>query len=129
MNDNNNDNNVVKFPTKERRHEVIKERNKKETFHNPFPISNPNYRITSFTIDGMDWQKWDPPCFDSIFDENISFENIVWSIDTTKLNQPLLSDVMDACTMIQKQCIGLNDYQLNIVLDKLREILDPVKKS
>lgn len=120
------DDNVVEFPTKERKHDVMRERTGKiNGFTSPF--TNSNYKINSITVDGENWQKWTPPSFDSIDDNSISFENINWSFNLTDSNQTILADVMDLCNSIQKQCIGLsveNDaLQLNMVLDKLRETL------
>ena len=125
MSDNDNDN-VVNFPTKERKDDVMQERTRKINDFSS-PSQSPNYKITSFVVDGIDWQKWTPPNFDSIDDGTISFENINWSLNLTNSNQTILADVMDLCNSIQKQCIGLsvnNDsIQLNMVLDKLREAL------
>jgi hypothetical protein len=120
------DDNVVNFPTKDRKDDVMRERNSKSNdFSGPF--TNPNYQIGKFVVDGVDWQKWSPPSFDDLNDETISFENINWSFNITNSNQTLLADAMDLCNAIQKQCIELsvdNDVtQLNIVLDKLREAL------
>lgn len=119
------DDNIVKFPTGQRKQDVMHERSSKiNGFSNPF--TNSNYKINSFVVDG-DWQKWTPPNFDSFNDDTISFENINWSFNLTNSNQTILADVMDLCNSIQKQCIGLsieNDaVQLNMVLDKLREAL------
>ena len=125
MSDNDNDN-VVNFPTKERKDDVMQERTRKINDFSS-PSQSPNYKITSFVVDGVDWKKWTPPNFDSIDDATISFENINWSFNLTNSNQTILADVMDLCNDIQKQCIGLsvdnNATQLNMVLDKLREAL------
>jgi hypothetical protein len=120
------DDNIVKFPTKERKHDVMRERTSKiNDFTSPF--TNSNYKINSIKVDGENWQKWTLPSFDNINDDTISFENINWSFNLTNSNQTLLADTMDLCNAIQKQCICLsveNDAnQLNIVLDKLREAL------
>ena len=118
--------NVVEFPTKERKHDVMRERTSKiNGFTSPF--TNTDYKINSYIVDGVEWKTWIPPSFDSIDNDTISFENINWSFNLTNSNQTLLADVMDLCNTIQKQCIGLsveNDStQLNMVLDKLREAL------
>jgi hypothetical protein len=118
--------NIVEFPTKERKHDVMRERTSKiNGFTSPF--TNTDYKINSCIVDGVEWKTWIPPSFDSIDNDTISFENINWSFNLTNSNQTLLADVMDLCNTIQKQCIGLsveNDStQLNMVLDKLREAL------
>ena len=118
--------NVVEFPTKERKHDVMRERTSKiNGFTSPF--TNTNYKINSIKVDGESWEKWTFPNLDSINENTISFENINWSFNLTNSNQTLLADAMDLCNAIQKQCIGLsveNDaVQLNTVLDKLREAL------
>ena len=118
--------NVVEFPTKERKHDVMRERTSKiNGFTSPF--TNTNYKINSIKVDGESWEKWTFPNLDSINENTISFENINWSFNLTNSNQTLLADTMDLCNAIQKQCIGLsveNDaVQLNTVLDKLREAL------
>jgi hypothetical protein len=118
--------NIVEFPTKERKHDVMRERTSKiNGFTSPF--TNTDYKINSYIVDGVEWKTWIPPSFDSIDNDTISFENINWSFNLTNSNQTLLADVMDLCNTIQKQCIGLsveNDStQLNMVLDKLREAL------
>jgi hypothetical protein len=120
------DDNIVDFPTGQRKQDVMRERTSKiNNFSSPF--TNPNYKINSFVVDGIDWKKWTPPNFDSINDDSISFENINWSLNITNSNQTNLADVMDLCNSIQKHCIGLsieNDtVQLNTVLDKLQEAL------
>lgn len=120
------DDNVVKFPTGKRTHDVMRERTSKiNNFSSP--STNTNYKINSFIVDGTDWQKWTPPNFNSFDQDTISFENINWSFNLNNSNQTILEDVMDLCNSIQKQCIQLsigNDtVQLNIVLDKLREAL------
>jgi hypothetical protein len=118
--------NIVEFPTKERKHDVMRERTSKiNGFTSPF--TNTDYKINSYIVDGVEWKTWIPPSFDSIDNDTISFENINWSFNLTNSNQTLLADTMDLCNAIQKQCIGLsveNDaVQLNMVLDKLREAL------
>jgi hypothetical protein len=120
------DDNIVEFPTKERKHDVMRERTSKiNGFTSPF--TNTNYKINSIKVDGESWEKWTFPSLDSINENLISFENINWSFNLTNSNQTLLADTMDLCNAIQKQCIGLsveNDaVQLNMVLDKLREAL------
>lgn len=120
------DDNVFEFPTKERKHDVMRERTSKiNGFTSPF--TNTNYKINSIKVDGESWEKWTFPSLDSINENTISFENINWSFNLTNSNQTLLADTMDLCNAIQKQCIGLsveNDaVQLNTVLDKLREAL------
>jgi hypothetical protein len=120
------DDNIVEFPTKERKHDVMRERTSKiNGFTSPF--TNTDYKINSYIVDGVEWKTWIPPSFDSIDNDTISFENINWSFNLTNSNQTLLADTMDLCNAIQKQCIGLsveNDaVQLNTVLDKLREAL------
>jgi hypothetical protein len=120
------DDNIVEFPTKERKHDVMRERTSKiNGFTSPF--TNTNYKINSIKVDGESWEKWTFPNLDSINENTISFENINWSFNLTNSNQTLLADTMDLCNAIQKQCIGLsveNDaVQLNTVLDKLREAL------
>jgi hypothetical protein len=120
------DDNVFEFPTKERKHDVMRERTSKiNGFTSPF--TNTNYKINSIKVDGESWEKWTFPNLDSINENTISFENINWSFNLTNSNQTLLADTMDLCNAIQKQCIGLsveNDaVQLNTVLDKLREAL------
>lgn len=120
------DDNIVEFPTKGRKEDVMRERtNKINNYTSPF--NNSNYKINSFVVDGLDWEKWTPPSFNSINDDTISFENINWSFNLTNSNQTILADAMDLCNAIQKQCINLsinNDSnQMNIVLDKLREAL------
>lgn len=120
------DDNIVEFPTKERKHDVMRERTSKiNGFTSPF--TNTDYKINSYIVDGVEWKTWIPPSFDSIDNDTISFENINWSFNLTNSNQTLLADTMDLCNAIQKQCIGLsveNDaVQLNMVLDKLREAL------
>jgi hypothetical protein len=120
------DDNIVEFPTKERKHDVMRERTSKiNGFTSPF--TNTNYKINSIKVDGESWEKWTFPSLDSINENPISFENINWSFNLTNSNQTLLADTMDLCNAIQKQCIGLsveNDaVQLNMVLDKLREAL------
>lgn len=121
-----NDDNIVEFPTKERKGEVMRERTSKiDNFTSTF--TNTNYKINSYVVDGVEWKTWIPPNFDNINDDTISFENINWSFNLTDSNQTLLADAMDLCNAIQKQCISLsienNSMQLNIVLDKLREAL------
>lgn len=120
------DDNVFEFPTKERKHDVMRERTSKiNGFISPF--TNTNYKINSIKVDGESWEKWSFPSLDSINGNTISFENVNWSFNLTNSNQTLLADTMDLCNAIQKQCIGLsveNDaVQLNTVLDKLREAL------
>jgi hypothetical protein len=120
------DDNIVEFPTKERKHDVMRERTSKiNSLTSPF--TNTNYKINSIKVDGESWEKWTLPSLDSINENTISFENINWSFNLTNSNQTLLADTMDLCNAIQKQCIGLsveNDsVQLNTVLDKLREAL------
>jgi hypothetical protein len=120
------DDNIVEFPTKERKHDVMRERTSKiNGFTSPF--TNTNYKINSIKVDGESWEKWTFPNLDSINENTISFENINWSFNLTNSNQTLLADTMDLCNAIQKQCIRLsveNDaVQLNTVLDKLREAL------
>ena len=120
------DDNIVEFPTKERKHDVMRERTSKiNSLTSPF--TNTNYKINSIKVDGESWEKWTFPSLDSINENPISFENINWSFNLTNSNQTLLADTMDLCNAIQKQCIGLsveNDaVQLNMVLDKLREAL------
>lgn len=120
------DDNIVEFPTKERKHDVMRERTSKiNGFTSPF--TNTNYKINSIKVDGESWEKWTFPNLDSINENTISFENVNWSFNLTNSNQTLLADTMDLCNAIQKQCIGLsveNDaVQLNTVLDKLREAL------
>jgi hypothetical protein len=120
------DDNIVEFPTKERKHDVMRERTSKiNGFTGPF--TNTNYKINSIKVDGESWEKWTFPSLDSINENTISFENVNWSFNLTNSNQTLLADTMDLCNAIQKQCIGLsveNDAgQLNTVLDKLREAL------
>ena len=119
------DENIVEFPTGQRKQDVMRERtNKINNYTSPF--NNSNYKINSFVVDG-NCQKWTPPNFDSFSDDTISFENVNWSFNLTNSNQTILADVMDLCNSIQKQCISLsieNDaVQLNTVLDKLREAL------
>jgi hypothetical protein len=120
------DDNIVEFPTKGRKEDVMRERTNKINNYNS-PFNNSNYKINSFVVDGLDWEKWTPTSFNSINDDTISFENINWSFDLTNSNQTILADAMDLCNAIQKQCINLsinNDSnQMNIVLDKLREAL------
>jgi len=118
--------NVVNFPTKNRKDEVMRERTSKiNDFRSPF--THNNYRINKFIVDGIDWQKWDPPTFELSNDDNISFEDVNWSLNLTDSNKPIIEEALDLCNAIQKQCINLsieNDTtQLNIVLDKLREAL------
>jgi hypothetical protein len=120
------DDNIVEFPTGQRKQDVMHERSSKiNSFPNPF--TNSNYKINSFVVDGANWRKWTLPSFDNINNDTISFENIDWSFNLTNSNQTILADVMDLCNSIQKQCIGLsieNDaVQLNTVLDKLKEVL------
>jgi hypothetical protein len=120
------DDNVVEFPTKERKYTVMRDRTSKiDNFTSPF--TNTDYKINSYIVDGIEWKTWIPPSFNSIDNDTISFENINWSFNLTDSNQTLLADAMDLCNSIQKQCIGLsveNDsVQLNTVLDKLREAL------
>jgi hypothetical protein len=120
------DDNIVDFPTGQRKQDVMRERTSKiNNFSSPF--TNPNYKINSFVVDGTDWKKWTPPSFDNIDNDNIGFSNMEWSFNLTESNQTLLADAMDLCNSIQKQCIELsveNDtVQLNTVLDKLRDAL------
>lgn len=120
------DDNVFEFPTKERKHNVMRERTSKINGFTS-PLTNTNYKINSIKVDGESWEKWTFPNLDSINENTISFENINWSFNLTNSNQTLLADTMDLCNAIQKQCIRLsveNDaVQLNTVLDKLREAL------
>ena len=52
--------NVVEFPTKERKHDVMRERTSKiNGFTSPF--TNTNYKINSIKVDGESWEKWTFP--------------------------------------------------------------------
>ena len=69
------DDNIVEFPTKERKHDVMRERTSKiNGFTSPF--TNTNYKINSIKVDGESWEKWTFPSLDSINENPISFENI-----------------------------------------------------
>jgi len=75
--------NIVEFPTKERKHDVMRERTSKiNGFTSPF--TNTDYKINSYIVDGVEWKTWIPPSFDSIDNDTISFENINWSFNSIK---------------------------------------------
>ena len=122
MNDNDN---IVEFPTKSRKDDVMKERTQKiNDFSSSFPPSY-NLNSMSFTISGFD--KWIPPSFD---EDTISFTNLNnsnWCPSFGPNDTNLLTSIIDRCADIQKQCITAGSNQETIalqhVLDKLNEAL------
>ena len=123
MNDNND--NIVEFPTQDRKNEVMKDRtHKSNNFSSPFP----SYNLTSFTFSsgGFDkFEKWVPPSFD---DDTISFsafENVKWTPSFGPTDTNLLNSIIDRCATIQRNCINAASRQdtitLQHVLDKLDE--------
>lgn len=125
MNDNND--NIVKFPTQDRKNEVMKDRARKSNnFSSPFS----SYNLSSFTFSsgGFDkYEKWNPPSFD---DDTISFsafENVKWTPSFGPTDTNLLNSIIDRCAAIQKECIAAGSNQdtlaLQHVLDKLEEAL------
>lgn len=122
MNDNND--NILEFPTQDRKKEVMKDRTRKtNNFASPFP----SYNLSSFTFSSSGYEKWVPPSFDG---DTISFSALentkcVPSFGPTDTN--LLNSIVDRCAAIQKQCISAGSNQdtlaLQHVLDKLDEAL------
>lgn len=122
MNDNND--NIVEFPTQDRKNEVMKDRTRKaNNFSSPFP----SYNLSSFTFSSSGFEKWVPESFDS---DTISFsvlENTKWVPSFGPTDTNLLTSIVDRCADIQKQCISAGSRQdtiaLQHVLDKLDEAL------
>lgn len=122
MNDNND--NIVEFPTQDRKNEVQKDRTRKlNDYSSPFP----SYSLNSMTFSSSGFEKWVPDSFDN---DTISFsalENIKWSPSFGPTDTNLLTAIIDRCAAIQKQCIIAGSDQETIalqhVLDKLDEAL------
>lgn len=123
MNDNND--NIVEFPTQDRKKEVERERtNKTKPSFGSFATSN--YTIKDVSYDG--WEKWIPQSFD--VSDTISFENISgiqWTPSVLGHNQSMLEQIIDRCASIHKRSIELGNtgdtLVLQHVLDKLDEAL------
>ncbi len=121
---NDNDGNIVSFPTKERKDEVMRERTRKTNdFSSPFH----SYNLNSITFSSEGWEKWSPPSFDS---DTISFSNLTninWSPSFGPTDTNLLTSIVDRCAAIQKNCITAGNKEdtlaLRHVLDKLDEAL------
>lgn len=122
MNDNND--NIVEFPTQDRKNEVMKDRTRKaNNFSSPFP----SYSLSSFTFSSSGFEKWVPEPFDC---DTISFsalENTKWAPSFGPTDTNLLNSIVDRCSSIQKNCIDAGSRQdtiaLQHVLDKLDEAL------
>ena len=121
---NDNDDNIVNFPTKERKGEVMRERTRKT---NDFPSSFSNYNINSITYSSSGFTPWVPTNFD---DDTISFSNLTdvkWTPSFGPTDTNLLTSIVDRCASIQKNCISAGNRQdvivLRHVLDKLEEAL------
>ena len=123
MNDNND--NIVEFPTKDRKSSVTKERTHKiNDFSSPF-LSPYNLASVSFSTSGF--EKWIPPSFDC---DTITFSNLdntKWCPSFGPTDTNLLTSIVDRCAAIQKQCITAGSNKdtiaLQHVLDKLDEAL------
>lgn len=121
---NDNDGNIVSFPTKERKDEVMRERTRKtNNFSSPFQ----SYNLNSITFSSEGWEKWSPPSFDG---DTISFSNlnnVNWSPSFGPTDTNLLTSIVDRCAAIQKNCIAAGNKEdtlaLRHVLDKLDEAL------
>ena len=122
MNDNDN---IVEFPTKNRKDEVTKERTQKiNDFSSSFPST---YNLTSVSFSTSGFEKWIPPSFDC---DTITFSNLdktKWCPSFGPTDTNLLTSIVDRCAAIQKQCITAGSNQETIalqhVLDKLNEAL------
>jgi len=121
MNDNDN---IVEFPTKERKGEVMRERTRKT---NDFSSLTQSYILNNMTFNSDGWEKWTPPNFDG---DTISFSNINnvnWSPSFGPTDTNLLTSIIDRCASIQKNCITAGNREdviaLQHVLDKLDEAL------
>lgn len=101
--------NIVEFPTKDRKDEVAKDRSKKMTDY-----YKPSYNFNSIT-------------FDDISINFSKFENTKWTPMFSQTDTNLLTAIVDRCAAIQKQCITVSTDQetvtLQHVLDKLDEAL------
>ena len=122
---NDNDDNIVEFPTKDRKKEVMKERSKKITDFSSSFSSPYTYTNVSFSTEGF--ERWIPP---EIGQDTISFSNlqdINWVPSFGPNDTNLLTSIVDRCAAIQKQCISAGARQdaiaLQHVLDKLEEAL------
>ena len=119
---NDNGDNIVEFPTQERKNEVMKDRTRKSNnFSSPFP----SYNLSSFTFNSSGFEKWVPPLFD---DDSISFsalENTKWTPSFGPTDTNLLNSIIDRCATIHRNCIDAGSRQdtiaLQHVLDKLEE--------
>jgi hypothetical protein len=122
MNDNDN---IVEFPTKERKSSVTKERTQKiNDFSSSF---TPSYNLNSMSVTMSGFDKWIPPLFN---EDTISFANLnnsKWCPSFGPTDTNLLTSIVDRCAAIQKQCIIAGSNQETIalqhVLDKLDEAL------
>jgi hypothetical protein len=121
MNDNDN---IVEFPTKERKGEVMRERTRKT---NDFSSLHQSYNLNNMTFNSDGWEKWTPPSFDG---DTISFSNINnvnWAPSFGPTDTNLLTSIIDRCASIQKNCITAGNREdiiaLQHVLDKLEEAL------
>ncbi len=124
---NDNDDNILEFPTQDRKKEVMKDRTRKtNNFASPFP----SYNMSSFTFSSSgfeNYEKWVPPSFDG---DTISFsalENTKWAPSFGPTDTNLLTSIVDRCAAIQRNCIDAGSRQdtiaLQHVLDKLDEAL------
>jgi hypothetical protein len=121
---NDNDGNIVEFPTKERKDEVTRDRARKtKDFSSPFS----SYSLNSVTFSSDGWEKWTPPSFDG---DTISFSNLTdvnWIPTFGPIDTNLLTSIVDRCAAIQKSCINAGSQAdtiaLQHVLDKLDEAL------
>jgi len=121
MNDNGN---IVSFPTKERKGEVMRERTRKI---DDFSSSPQSYNLNHMTFNSDGWGGWTLPNFDG---DTISFSNINninWSPSFGPTDTNLLTSIIDRCASIQKNCITAGNREdviaLQHVLDKLEEAL------
>ncbi len=121
---NDNDGNIVSFPTKERKDEVMRERTRKT---NNFSSPIQPYNLNSVTFSSEGWEKWSPPSFDG---DTISFSNLTdihWAPSFGPNDTNLLTSIIDRCATLQKNCItagnNSNTLALQHVLDKLDEAI------
>lgn len=121
---NDNDDNIVEFPTQDRKKEVHRDRTRRlNDYSSPFP----SYSLNSVTFSSSGFEKWVPESFDS---DTISFsalEKTAWVPSFGPTDTNLLTSIVDRCAAIQKQCISAGSSQdtiaLQHVLDKLDEAL------
>jgi len=121
---NDNDGNIVEFPTKDRKDEVKKERARKT---NDFSGQFSSYNLNSITYSSSGFEPWVPELFNG---DTISFSNLTnsnWAPSFGPNDTNLLTAIVDRCANIQKNCIGAGNRSdtlvLQHVLDKLDEAL------